>query len=231
MQVLILAAGDQTRWEIDNILTTPKQLVDIAGQPLLERTINMLDREGIADPIVVTHRQDFADLPWVQRTFNPAGRRWTLETLYWTKDIWKPRTVVLLGDVVYSPEALAKILAYREPIAVFGRRELRGRVIGRHYEIFGLSFDLGHRGSIIATLEKLIQLLEAGVLGANAMRGKLRMFYENWIGVPMGSFKHDEYVFYPIEDWTEDMDEMADYLMFREHAVGKGWCHACFNGR
>jgi len=231
MEVLILAAGDQTRWQIDNVIPTPKQLVDIAGQPLLERTINMLDREGFSDPILVTHRPDFVALPWVRRTFDPAGRRWTLETLYSTRHLWGQRTVVLLGDVVYSPEALAKILAYREPIAFFGRRELRGRIVGRHYEIFALSFDLGNRGIIVSTLEKLIALLDAGILPANARRGKLRMFYENWIGVPMGSFEHDQYLFYPIEDWTDDIDEMIDYLTFKQYAVGGGWCHACFNGR
>ena len=97
----------------------------------------------------------------------------------------------------------------------FGRRELRFRPSGKHLEIFALSFDIGHKARLQAMLTKGIRLLEAGLVND----GKLRMFYEMWSGLPIGSFEHNNMFFYGIEDWTEDIDELTDYLIFKDEVV------------
>lgn len=213
MKILILAAGEQTRWgDPDN----PKQLVDIAGEPLLARIVRQCRAAG-CEPVIVSHDERL----WLSdEHFVPAMRRCTCETLLHTRSLWKGRTIVLLGDVIYSPGAFEKIVASRELLQVFGRQELRYRIVGRYYEIFALSFD--------ATVhERMAQMLLDCVLGPveAPLYGKLRDFYERWCGLPSGRFQHENGVFYPIEDWTEDIDAPEDYVQFQQMIVKRGWIH------
>ncbi len=213
MIVLILAAGEQTRWG-DN--GRPKQLVDIGGEPLLVRLVRQCRERG-HEPVVVTHDDR---LKLSQRTFAPAARRWVVETLLFTRELWEPRTVVLLGDVVFTEEAIDKVLACRSPMQVFGRKELRWRLVGRYYEIFALSFDRACHQRIGWTLDKSI---EEALRRPGPLAGKLRTFYEVYCGLDLGSFQHEDEVFYPIEDWTEDIDAPEDYQQFVDMIVRRGW--------
>jgi hypothetical protein len=211
--VLILCAGEQTRW---GDVYNPKQLVDVGGEPLLFRTIRQVRRWG-QEPVIVTHDER---LRVSQRSFEPTGRRWTVETLFWTHPLWEDRTVVLLGDVIFTNDALDRIMACRAPLQIFGRKELRHRLVGRYYEIFGLSFDRGEHQRIKDVLQRAIDW----VVGTGAPNGgKLRSFYELYCGLPLDQYQHENEVFYPIEDWTEDIDAPEDYQQFKAMIVDRGW--------
>lgn len=211
MVVITLCAGEQERWG-DN--GNPKQLVDVGGEPLLARLVRQCRRAG-HEPVIVTHDER---LTLSDRTYVPGKRRWTVETLLSTRFMWGDRTVVLLGDVVYTRDALDKILSSREPFQVFGRKELRYRLAGRYYEIFALSFDQTQAERVEDTLNRAISMIENGKAGW----GKLRLLYELWCGLPLGEFAHEDVVFYPIEDATEDIDAPEDYEQFRVMIINPG---------
>ena len=209
--MIILCAGEQTRWG-DN--GNPKQLVDVGGEPLLARIVRQVRRAG-HEPVIVTHDER---LTLSDRTYAPDKRRWTVETLLSTRFLWDDRTVVLLGDVIYTRDALDKILASRELFQVFGRKELRYRLVGRYYEIFALSFDQSQADRVEDTLRRAVYLKEDGQISW----GKLRVLYEMWCGLPLGQFAHEDIVFYPIEDQTEDIDAPEDYEQFKVMIINPG---------
>ena len=177
--MIILCAGEQTRWGDPN---NPKQLVDVGGEPLLARIVRQCRRAG-HEPVIVTHDER---LLLSEKVYTPGKRRWTIETLLSTRFMWDDRTVVLLGDVIYTRDALDKILASRELFQVFGRKELRYRLVGRYYEIFALSFDQTQAGRVEDTLKRAVHMKEDGQISW----GKLRVLYEMWCGLPLGQFAH-----------------------------------------
>jgi choline kinase len=215
VKVLILCAGEQARWGDDD---NPKQLVDVGGEALLDRIVRQC-RQYDQEPVIVTHDPR---LHRSKESFTPIGRRWTVETLYWTHPLWTDRNIVLLGDVVYSPEAFEKIIACRSQFQVFGRKELRYRIVGHYYEIFALSFDGTLNDRMREALIEYIQLTETG----GDQYGKLRTLYETWCGLPLGQFLHEDNVLYPIEDWTEDIDTHEDYEQFCTMIINRGWLDA-----
>ena len=54
MTVLILAAGQGTRWKVNNPMRIQKQLIPINGDPIIARTVKMCRRYA-EDPMVVTN--------------------------------------------------------------------------------------------------------------------------------------------------------------------------------
>lgn len=221
MITLILAAGNQARWNGDYQAPWPKQLAPIAGQPLLERTIAQL-RAYPTEVVVVTHLPELSQTG--ERTFDPSPtNRHTAETLKSTQALWGARTAILLGDVVYSPWGLNRIMANPEPLAFFGRSDLRHRPLGRHYELFGLTFDIRAANMITQPVQLALDRVKLGAW-PNA---RLREVYEIAASRPLGSFTHDDHLFYPINDWTEDLDTWEDYQAFEGVAVARGWCNAC----
>lgn len=211
MIILILAGGNQERWGDHE---HPKQLVDIGGETLLMRIVRQC-REQDHEPIIVTHDER---LKISKQSFEPQARRWTVETLLSTCELWEDRTVVLLGDVIFTDEALHKIMLNRAPIQVFGRKELRYRLVGRYYEIFAISFDCNQHQQIVDTLQEV--LVDASTREDG---GKLRTFYEMYCGLPLRSYQHEDIIFYPIEDWTEDIDAPEDYEQFKAMIIQRGW--------
>ena len=185
---LVLAAGAHERWSGQRA----KQLVAIANELLLERT----QRQAGDNCIVVTH------LPAIQRHsrayFIPENHRWTVETLLSTKCKRGDRTVVLLGDVVYSDEAMARILAFDGPVAVFGCQ----------WEIFAVSFSAKAQFAVEAALT--VALVDAHQGG----RGKLWEFYRAFCGFPLAEPILEGEIFQFITDYTDDIDTVQEYYAF-----------------
>lgn len=214
MNVLILAAGEQTRWLESSGWETPKQLVDIGGEPLLYRTVRQV-RGYDWMPIIVTHDPRLLAVPG-SLPFVPTDSSTVLATWLSTRDLWDVRTVVLLGDVYYTKAAMWKIIACRDPIRVFGRTELKGRVVGRYYEIFAISYGRDRNQRIEHHLWELVGTL------CQEKECKLRSFYDRWCGLPPGEYQHDDTVIFPVNDHTEDFDLFEDYQQFEELIINQG---------
>lgn len=116
MNALILAAGESERFG-----GRCKALLEFDGEPLIARTVRQA--QTWSDVTVVTHRQDLADCAAISgvSSFNPSGRRVLLDSFLSSFTRWSTseRTIVLLGDVRYTDEAMRRIMNAQEPFAFF----------------------------------------------------------------------------------------------------------------
>ena len=206
--ILIMAAGENKRWGDDC-----KQLVDIAGEPLIMRTIRQL-RAMLFNPIVVTHNNEIKAVLDEEKVdmIEPLFRYWLVESILSTVHYWKGRMIILLGDVVWSDEALEKVLFDNRPVAVYGT----------HAELYALCWD-ATTIAMIPTFRKVRKHAIQSRSRAGSC-GKLWNVYRALEGKSLD--KHQLYyennVFVPIEDWTIDIDLKPRYEKFIESVVEKG---------
>jgi choline kinase len=194
--VLILAAGTGMRFG-----KRPKQLYGLPrGETILSRMVRQIRSRG-HEPILVTHNnklKDAADSLGIQ-VFEPTKHGWTVETLLSTLERWNDRTIVFLGDVIYSMRVMNEVFACDDQIRVFGDE----------YEIFAVVFCR-------SVWEKVSRVLREVI----AMRGKgtLRWFYQQYCGFPIGGSEVEDAVFHRIcyiEDYTMDIDTPEDCEILR----------------
>ncbi len=179
MNPLILAAGTQQRWGEKPI----KQLLTINDTTILERIVKY------TKGIVVTRNQELISR-FYPAIIQPDKYQYTSETLLSTLVWWEGRTVILLGDVIYSHNILDKIMQCQDKFRVFGNE----------WEIFALSFCSHIR--IKDMLELTIKQAERG-----EVKGTLRNFCNNYFDV-VGSIHHlanFENICH-MTDYTNDVD-------------------------
>lgn len=200
--ILIMAAGEVGRWKG----ASPKELVPIAGEPLVVRTIRQLGERGEGRPVVVTHKPEIQRL--VHRFFIPHARRWWPETLLSTKELWRGCVVILQGDVVYSDRVLDMVLAERG-LRVFGT--LYGK-----WETFALTFGSEHPDRIEKAACEVIRHGEGG------RRALLWEVYRALCGIPLSALRTFEKTVWKdvkegaLEEWTNDFDTVEGYHKFLE---------------
>ena len=186
-QVIILCAGQQGRFESPTL----KQLVEFHGQPLLSRTIAQCNLKDAVPYIVTVHNQIKAECEnHLCYTYEPYDNSKTVTTFHSTKELWQPRTIILLGDVYYSTDAINTIFSNTQKLAVFGNR----------MEIFAVSFIPHPR------ISKCLNI------AANTKRGKIWEFYRAYCNIPTDQHKFDNQgVYIDIRDETNDIDTLAEY--------------------
>lgn len=191
MICLILAAGDSDRWKG----RIPKQLIQIRNEPLISGTIRQIRHKR---HYIITHNQEIIGALNGSEHFEPKQQRWITETLLSTKSLWGERTLVLLGDVIYSDEAIDLMLNCTKPLSVFGCK----------WEIFGLSFSGQNINEVRTSLSVAIEHAEQGG------RGKLWEFYRTYCGIPLSNTQTlEKEVFVPIDDRTNDIDSIEEYFL------------------
>ncbi len=193
--VLILAAGEQARWEQAYGI---KQFRPIEKEPLILRTQRQVRDRGLS-PIVVTHHPEIARAS--KRVLAPRARRWIAETLKSTAHIWTKRVIVLLGDVVYSKACMDAIVVYDGPI----------RFWGNLYEIFALSFNDETITDVFTAIDKAIYHAEY-----DGGPGKLRKVYQAFVGLDFedNEIHRDEFEEVLAPDYTRDFDSIEDWKNF-----------------
>jgi len=194
MRILIFAAGPIKRGWTES---APKQLALIEGRPLILRT---LDQLGEREAVVVTHNEA------IQRAvpvfFDPPAHRWWAETLLSTISLWKERTTVLNGDVVFSPEALRAIMDSKSDIRFYGTKD----------EAFGVTFVKRHWEKVIASAKQAVDYNTA------VKKCLVWHFYRAFNGLPLDGHTHnpDAYQVAPLDDYTIDIDSVRRYKKFLE---------------
>ncbi len=152
------------------------------------------------EPVVATADPLIASAS--DRTFDPPARRWTAETLLSSSELWGPeRTIVLLGDVVYSAPCMAKILHCESPIAFFMKRK------GRFTEIVALTFS---DDSASLVMDAAISAVKAATDGRKC---------EARLAHVLESFSPADVSRVWITDWTQDFDRPEDYDGFDQTLV------------
>ena len=108
MKYIIMAGGKYPLWE------SPKQLLKINGEPIIARTIRLLKENGVSDIAISTNNPAFEGfgVPLLSHENNFIGREYNNYSGYWCEAFYPTGEPVcyIFGDVVFSPEAIKKIV-------------------------------------------------------------------------------------------------------------------------
>lgn len=113
MQIFILAAGKQQRFPKNY---TPKQLLIINNETLLQRQFRQLNKYNIIPTVITQNEQIKNHSP---KWFHPKNNQTILETIKSTKELWEDRNIFLLGDTFYSQNLFKNIIENKNEIKFF----------------------------------------------------------------------------------------------------------------
>jgi len=206
--VLILASKDHTAWAKSWPDVPTKQLLVInpPGETVIARIIRQCGKRGAA-PIVISHVP--AIIAEGRHSFTPSiwSRGLTCLTLLSTMLLWKERTIVLLGDVIFSKDAMDQVFAYKEDYGNFGD----------NWETYGISFRKSQWLRVAQTIMRTVELARDGT------QGSLEFMWKVWCGSP---FKGKKLMNRPdwihFHDWTMDIDMYHEWENFNKGVVDKG---------
>lgn len=217
MRVLILCAGDQTRWRDENdelAYGVPKQMAEVDGEPILRRTVRLLRERGVTD-ITVVHKPREGGLYRVPGVKTAVAKldptRFQADRFFSSRHLWSDtgRTVILYGDVYFSEEAIDTIVADRAGWWAYGRPG-PSRLSGCRYgEIFAFSWTPETYGYVDEHMRRLVDLQAAGVIN-RSLGWELYRSLMGAEGTQVRRAKLDTARFVVIDDWTEDFDKPAD---------------------
>ena len=213
MTILILCAGESKRFKWEGI---SKHRLPVFGEELLSRTVRQCkDRVGYTDEIsIVTndfsitdgltgemycYREKDDDVDY--SIYTPEKYDYICQTLKSTRNIWgDDRTIVLLGDVLYSEYIIDRVFSKHPPILFYGS------IV--HKEIYALAFT--DKPEIIWALDRVDERVVEG------FHGQLwQLFYvlnklpghRHPDSIPYRMFRH-------VYDFTQDFDTVEDYEKF-----------------
>ena len=119
MKYIIMCGGDYPRWQ------TPRQLININGEPIVARTIRLLRENGVDDIAISSNNSAFESfgVPLLRHDNYYYALEYNFSDGFWC-DCFYPTdepTCYLFGDVVYSPDAIKTIIdTDTDDVAFFG---------------------------------------------------------------------------------------------------------------
>jgi len=221
--IFIMAAGSQKRWLETRTkdLHPIKQLVDVYGIPLIERTMTQLSNKHLPFTIV-TYQSEIINSHPDKVVFPRADKEVCLvENILNTSYLWKNETTVfLLGDVVFSNHSLDIIL---------GQFQGLYRFYGGSGETYAFSIKSKGRDIIRKTSPIIIEDFKLGKQTSRwKVQGNLRdlRWYLRHGGLP--DYKSNEALdrvndpcFQIINDWTQDVDHLKGYKRLMNNRIAE----------
>jgi hypothetical protein len=230
MNVLIMAQGQQRRLPM---IRGPKHLLEVGGEPILTRTLRLLAAHiggASGSPVVVFGPPELmlavgadADAglrhPLLGQILDPGFC--IVDGILAARPAWNEegRTLVLLGDVVWSRAALATVIADTRPVVFTGTPVLSPS----EGEVFALGFDNPQ------AMKNLCMSCPCRVDGSrlrgfrHQQGGHLRRLLwhlqeQQNLRLPPTTQTWHPSVYLPIDDWTDDIDTPDDVARLPELA-------------
>jgi hypothetical protein len=108
MKYIIMCGGQYQRW------STPRQLLKVNGEVILERTIRLLRENGVKDIAISSNNSIFGvwGLPLLMHENSYNANGYDNFTGYWCDAFYPTNEEVcyIFGDVYFSPEAIKTIV-------------------------------------------------------------------------------------------------------------------------
>ena len=109
MKYIIMADGKMTRWKID--CDTPKHLIKIQGETLIERLVRQLKEViNVDDKIIITSHDSRYEVVGATR-YEPKNNHIELDRFTW--ELIEDEVCFLYGDTYYSDYAINQIVKLR----------------------------------------------------------------------------------------------------------------------
>jgi len=190
LKYIIMCAGKGERW--NNYLGVPKQLIEINGESLLERTTRLLKENGINDYVITNNDDSFNDYGKViKQSYNDCEVDRFEET--GDKEI-----CYLYGDVYYTDEAMKTIVNTNTDGILF---------FGSEMEIFAIKIK--NKELFFKHKNKVKDLY----LKKEIDRCIGWEVYKSLNDIPLDGYAIKD-IFYLINDKTDDIDYPEDYERF-----------------
>ena len=209
MKYIIMCGGTYKKWE------TPRQLTRICGEPIVARTIRLLRENGIDDIAISSNNPIFEQFGVpvlrhenalvVSETLNVSG--------YWV-DAFYPTdepTCYLLGDVVYSPEAIKTIVSTEtDDIEFFASAPpFAPEYIKPWAEPF--AFKAVNTDHLKHAISLTKQYADMGLFNRHPIAWELWQVLQ---ATPLNHINYENYT--KINDYTCDIDYKDDAVLFEE---------------
>ena len=229
MRAILMANGKGDRWNAQDEsgarTSILKQQITIDDEEIIFRTIRMLGELGVgpSETIVVGPQ-----ILWTGRGVVGWQPIRALEEdepllggLLSTRALWDcDRTVILLGDVVFSYKALGMLLENAAPRIRFLGRSGGNPVFDKEAnELFGFTMDSAFYKTVIEHCQAMVRR------GAPInYPPKLWALYRLICGFGHDEYKYEDQVLLDPEDYTDDVDSPQEYAHYwvrlREMALG-----------
>lgn len=207
--LIILAGGKQVRWG----QCSSKMLAPVLGRPLIRRTCAQLRRTGQPRPTIYSAD---AEVVGNERAFWPDRCQGTvLEAIAATSPLWRRQTTILLGDVVFSDQAMQWLaetgVDETNPVQVFGKTGPNEFTDKRWPEIYGLRFSISAGNGLLKCIDE--------ALNGPCERKIIWELYRALLRIPQVREPDYWYYYHPpqsrlfaeISDWTDDIDSPEEY--------------------
>lgn len=203
-----MAQGRQRRLPLDH----PKQLLTIGGETILARIVRMVREIGPGE-IHIVGWPTFAGLGDSKlHTFNEPGSC-ILEGIAGSRLLFdSERTVILLGDVVYSVDALQCIYHDPRPVFAAGNSDLSNS----SGELFAFSFIRDQEAHVLSLIHTRRCFGQPHVKYQPGHLRKLFWALQGGRLVREGCRQWKPEFYLPIDDWTMDVDTPADLVRLCE---------------
>ncbi len=190
-------------------------LKDQDGETIFHRTIRMLVEVGVdLEEIMVVGPRLMWKQPKAGRKFKgvePEGEPGPfLDGMKTIFPLWEAdRTIVLLGDVVFSYKALDLIMSTQQPVAFLGRPG-PNPVIGKTAaELFGISVS---REMYVTVYDHCVRMTAHGA--PIKYPPKLWALYRLICGFEHDEYKYEDEILLDPQDYTDDLDSVEEYKEF-----------------
>lgn len=212
---IIACSGGGTRW--GNYLNTKKHLIKIGNEPLLDRTIRLINNFDPNSEICIfafedEYRRD--NTKFCKPTLLDREEHIKYPAIYMTREYWnlEGNTIILFGDVFFTENSMKQITENNNKLNFFGRQG-GSSITGKRYgELFGLSFNKEQQKNILNILQNLEQQFKDK---------KIRRFltwelYRLINNIDINKHKITNH-FIEINDLTDDFDFPKDYDIWYEN--------------
>ena len=208
MRVIIAAAGEGERW--NNFRNTPKHLVEIEGEVLLNRTVRQFKR--YTNDIVIIGKDERYQIEGTTFSYPQIGNWLDFGKIYSSNHLWSDdKTIIVFGDVYFTDSAVEKIVYNQDDYKFFMRKGPSKHTGKGHKEIFAFAFVGGMNEKIKQYIEELVEKKQGG---AGAWRLYLHMHGFKGSNYYVDYFKTNGYV--EINDWTDDFDRSEDIVRWEK---------------
>ena len=205
---VIMAGGKGDRW--GNHLGTPKQMVEVDGEPILKRTIRILKELGVKDIIVTVPKKGFYGKLGVKEVLGKTETEMDRFLACQEKD-----AVFLYGDVYYDLNLLKEIVQNDKSPMFWGRNK-RGSGIGKGVlEMYAIKFN----DELYKIAKKIRKKATFGGSGWNVYfyftEGLILNNEKDRIDIVLQRTPNCPY-FKEVKDITDDFDKPEDYDLWIE---------------
>ena len=198
MQYIIMCGGDYPKWE------EPRQLIDAGGEALVERTIRLLRENGVEHIAISSNDTRFNrfGVPLMIHKNEYRGIKYNDSEGNWC-DCFYPTDLpccYLFGDVLFSPEAIRKIVGYQtDDIMLFGSKPPFSNKYPKVY-IEPFAFKVENQKHLHEAIKEVKMLDQAGEFKRRPIA------WEVWSVIRGSDPNGINYSYEAINDYTCDID-------------------------